>query len=420
MAISTGLFTEKQLDNFDKITTKIEKNQAKVISGKSLTEPAEDPEKAIKVSALDEKLRQTDNFISNLGKAGERLGVADTVMGNINNILIRLGELAIQAANDTYTEKDRLIIQMEVKELKNELLSLANTHDSRGQPLFSGSSGKEIPFSESLDGSVVYSGNNQRTFVRTTNNTTVADSLSGSEVFFSDLEGNKRVSYFDIVDNFIESLEIGKQLLSSASVDEPDTQVIKLNSSDKLNNFSFDMRGQFGLVTVKFVSTNNGISEALAAINLHTSLTGITAQKDASGEGIKLTNVNGEIEISNFSDGSQFGDINNKISIISASGEKKEIVNSSKDISRNIQFINSAQENNELKRAAIGSMANQIQNSLKVNENMRDLFQKSFSDLESADLERIITELQSLLVNRDVARQTYTKITQTTLFDYIR
>ena len=65
-------------------------------------------------------------------------------------------------------------------------------------------------------------------------------------------------------------------------------------------------------------------------------------------------------------------------------------------------------------------MANQIQNSLKVNENMRDLFQKSFSDLESADLERIITELQSLLVNRDVARQTYTKITQTTLFDYIR
>ena len=114
MAISTGLFTEKQLDNFDKISTKIEKNQAKVISGKSLTEPAEDPEKAIKVSVLDEKIRQTENFIGNLGKAGERLSVADMVLGNINNILTRLGELAIQAANDTYTNKDKLFIQMEV------------------------------------------------------------------------------------------------------------------------------------------------------------------------------------------------------------------------------------------------------------------------------------------------------------------
>ena len=84
MAISTGLFTEKQLDNFDKISTKIEKNQAKVISGKSLTEPAEDPEKAIKVSVLDEKIRQTENFIGNLGKAGERLSVADMDLGNIH------------------------------------------------------------------------------------------------------------------------------------------------------------------------------------------------------------------------------------------------------------------------------------------------------------------------------------------------
>ena len=126
MAISTGLFTEKQLDNFDKISTKIEKNQAKVISGKSLTEPAEDPEKAIKVSVLDEKIRQTENFIGNLGKAGERLSVADMVLGNINNILTRLGELAIQAANDTYTNKDKLFIQMEVLEKRFDRLIRSN------------------------------------------------------------------------------------------------------------------------------------------------------------------------------------------------------------------------------------------------------------------------------------------------------
>ena len=39
--------------------------------------------------------------------------------------------------------------------------------------------------------------------------------------------------------------------------------------------------------------------------------------------------------------------------------------------------------------------------------------------LQDADIESLITELQTLLVNRDAARQTYTTVSNKSLFDFL-
>ena len=420
MAVSTKLFTERQLDNFSKISTRIEQNQAKIASGKALASASEDPEKAIKISSLDEKIQQTANYVKNLKTANERLGAADVALGSISNILTRLQELTIQAANDTYSINDKAMIQAEALEIRKELLSLANTHDSRGKPLFSGTTGAGMPFSEKNDGSIVYQGNGQRSFVRSTVNTTVSDSLSGAEVFYAETPGGERVNYFQIIDNLISSLETPAHLKMSATISDSASQQIKLQSTDKINSFSFDLVGEFGAVKIDFTTTNNGISDAIASINKHTALTGITAAKHQTGEGIVLNNLSGAVEIQNFSDGSVFGDNENQIIIVDQNGSEDRVVNGSLQVNRNIALFSAALDNVALNRSRVGSLMNQVDNSLKVNENMKDLLEISFSDLAGADLEKLITELQSLLVNRDVARQTYTNITQTTLFDFIR
>jgi flagellar hook-associated protein 3 FlgL len=40
--------------------------------------------------------------------------------------------------------------------------------------------------------------------------------------------------------------------------------------------------------------------------------------------------------------------------------------------------------------------------------------------LKDADIETLITELQTLLVSRDAARQTYMKVNTQSLFDFLR
>ena len=42
------------------------------------------------------------------------------------------------------------------------------------------------------------------------------------------------------------------------------------------------------------------------------------------------------------------------------------------------------------------------------------------NDLGAADLEKIITELQTLLLTRDATRQAYSRIVQGSLFDFLK
>jgi flagellar hook-associated protein 3 FlgL len=42
------------------------------------------------------------------------------------------------------------------------------------------------------------------------------------------------------------------------------------------------------------------------------------------------------------------------------------------------------------------------------------------NDLAAADLEKIITEMQTLMLTQNVARQAYSQIGQRTLFDYLK
>ncbi|MFM1863734.1 MAG: flagellar hook-associated protein FlgL, partial [Pseudomonadota bacterium] len=48
------------------------------------------------------------------------------------------------------------------------------------------------------------------------------------------------------------------------------------------------------------------------------------------------------------------------------------------------------------------------------------LVRKAVSGLEDADLAEVISQLQSLLVNRDATQQVFAKISQQSLFDFIR
>ena len=46
--------------------------------------------------------------------------------------------------------------------------------------------------------------------------------------------------------------------------------------------------------------------------------------------------------------------------------------------------------------------------------------QTEISDLRDADIETLITELQTIMVTRDAARQTYSTINSQSLFDFLK
>ena len=79
--------------------------------------------------------------------------------------MVRIKELAIQGANATLSAKDREIIAVEVKGLRDELLSIANSRDEHGNSVFAGGNSEVTAFQTQADGSVVYKGDARQTLV---------------------------------------------------------------------------------------------------------------------------------------------------------------------------------------------------------------------------------------------------------------
>ena len=66
------------------------------------------------------------------------ISVADGAMSEISEMLQRLNELAVKAANGTMTEEDNAMVQSEVKQLKEEIQRVADTTEFNGQKLLNG------------------------------------------------------------------------------------------------------------------------------------------------------------------------------------------------------------------------------------------------------------------------------------------
>ena len=83
--------------------------------------------------------------IANLNKANQNASnavnvveTADGAMGEIQNMVQRINELAVKAANETNTEEDREAIQREIDQLTTEIERIAKDTEYNGQSLLNG------------------------------------------------------------------------------------------------------------------------------------------------------------------------------------------------------------------------------------------------------------------------------------------
>jgi flagellar hook-associated protein 3 FlgL len=143
----------------------------------------------------------------------------------VSNVLTRLKELAIQAANDTYGPKDREIIAIEMQGLQEDLLSFANTRDSNGAYLFSGSRVFTPPFERQPDGEVVYQGDETINLVEVGDQRQLRANRTGTQVFDRVVRTNpdgtqSGVSFFQSVQDLVNAVRSSDRDLMNRGLGE--------------------------------------------------------------------------------------------------------------------------------------------------------------------------------------------------------
>ncbi len=177
------------LDAVNRRQTELSRLQEQVATGQRFTRPGQDPTGAARLLGIDAALAANAQYLRNISQAVGRLNVEESVLADAGDVLQRLRELAVQAANGPMSAENRAAIATEVRERRAQLLALGNTRDGNGEYLFAGHSTGTLPFAEQ-GGTVTYQGDQGRREVQIGADRFVADGDDGASVLMRIPNGN--------------------------------------------------------------------------------------------------------------------------------------------------------------------------------------------------------------------------------------
>ena len=131
------------------VSTSLETSMERLSTGKRINSASDDAAGVAIASWLSSEIRGTNQSIRNALDAQALMDTAEGAHKEVENILQRMREIAVQAANDTNNTQDRLNMQKEINAMVNEVDRIAEATTWAGTNLLlgDGTSNSEKAFS---------------------------------------------------------------------------------------------------------------------------------------------------------------------------------------------------------------------------------------------------------------------------------
>ena len=127
------------------IADDIARLQTQISTGKRSQAASDDPTAAARISQLGRAQSDEAAWMANLDAAAALAARADTALNSVPSRLDRAIELMLSAASGSLSADNRATVAVELKGIADEVASLANSPDPRGEPLFRSGTPLEIP-----------------------------------------------------------------------------------------------------------------------------------------------------------------------------------------------------------------------------------------------------------------------------------
>lgn len=420
MAIGTTRFFQNNSELFSRLNDDLRSLQVQAGSGKASLKLSELFHDVAKLNAAEEMKSKSSQYILNSKRAQSDLQVLDLAMERMQDLLVKLQEISVESSNDVLLPEERQRFIQEVKMIKLEMLDVGNLTDSFGNKLFSGISEKDEPFEIQGNGRVVYTGANIEKRIPVSNSLSVKQNFAGSDVFFAKNELGQNFSIFDLADDISESLTLDLNSgISSNLFSSSKSIILQFPDTEAKANVTFSFVTDLGPVTFSEQIFGNDYSALVDKINAKTDESGLEATLDARNR-ILINGSGGDLYIENFE---IIGAITKQptLQIVDPlTGNETEALSQQKLNHSDISLrITDAFEHISTKRAEVSANsrramgAEDIQTSLLVN------LEEDIANIEDADLATILTRIELLMVQKDAAQATFTRITSKSLFDFL-
>lgn len=203
MRISTSMMFTQGYTGIESNQYTANKLQEQLSLQKRVVVPSDDPVASAQMLEVSQSEGRNLQFVENGDAVESTLAISETSLGSANDLLSNLKSLAIQAGNGGLDTEQLQMIQIDVKERFNQLVSYGNATDGRGNYLYGGNVIDSAPFVADSSLNVTYNGDTGRRDVQISAARQVAITEVGSSVYG---DANSDTAVFDTVRDFYNLL----------------------------------------------------------------------------------------------------------------------------------------------------------------------------------------------------------------------
>ncbi len=214
MRVTQSMLTGNMLRNLSQSYERMGKYQEQLSTGKRITKPSDDPVVAMKGMEYRTDLTEVEQFKRNLSEVYSWMENSDAALDEAGQALHRIRELTVQASNDTYEEGQRSAIADEINQLRDHMISIANTKVA-GKYIFNGTNTTNPPVA--TDGTVLTPLNNNTINIEVTKGIKLKTNIDQANVFSQTM--------FDDLKNLVSDLKSGGDI--NGYLDKIDTHMDK-------------------------------------------------------------------------------------------------------------------------------------------------------------------------------------------------
>ena len=216
MSVSTSQYFDNASKQLSTIQNNLAQTQTQLSTSLQVVQPSDAPDKTSMITKLNTEIATQSNFTDTLKTVQTQLQAQDTAFQSVTTVLTKVKELTIQAANATLNSADRQTIALQITQLRDQVLSIANSQDVNGNYIFAGAKVSSPAFVKNANGVIDYNGDQTRSSAQIGTSLKLQMNTPGSDAFVrvqrSDGKGgNVGVGFFQSLGDLISAVQNSDQ-----------------------------------------------------------------------------------------------------------------------------------------------------------------------------------------------------------------
>jgi flagellar hook-associated protein 3 FlgL len=187
MRVTTSNAFEAGLDTLTRRQTELSESQDRLITGKRVNKASDDPAAAARAERALASMNRSDASLRSVDASRSIMTQTEGALDDAGELMQAAREIMVAAGNASYSDAERQGLAGRLRDIRDQLFSVANRDDGAGSYLFGGQGSTQPPFVETTTGVQFYG---TAGAIRGEQDTSLPLSTDGSSAWLSARTGN--------------------------------------------------------------------------------------------------------------------------------------------------------------------------------------------------------------------------------------